>query len=190
MKVGSATLALVLVTTAVGTADAVEMQGSIEAGVGQAGWSGVGDGFTSRTGFCAGGAFTLAWRGPIGLRIGLLFTRKGARIPADPETITIDYLEVPLLVELGGRRGSRVRPVVLGGIAPAGRVRARSSQFPDEDSASLVEPFDLSAVAGVALEIGGRLAVEVKYDLGLHRVAKRTDDSRNRAWFIGMRWLI
>jgi hypothetical protein len=181
--------ALTLIVAVAGTTESGEVRGAVEAGIGQSTWSGVGEGFAARTSFRLGGDVSLWVSERLSLRTGVAFARKGTQIPADPETITVDYLEVPLLLEVGPRRGTRIRPILMAGVAPAIRLRASSSQFPDLESGRFYETLDLNVVGGIGLEIDSRVAVEAKYESGLLRTRKGLDDSRSHAWILSLRWL-
>lgn len=132
-------------------------------------------------------------RGVLGLRTGLQLTRKGTEIPEDPETVTVDYLELPVLVELRLRPGARAQPYLSGGVALARRLRARSDQFPEEDLDSSVRPNDLGAVSAIGVDFG-RFGVEGRYTHGLRPIdSESTGGSGNgsryhRAWSVGGRW--
>ena len=77
----------------------------------------------SRQGALTGVYMQLPLAGPFSIRPEILFALKGGRVQADVTgggelDIGLAYIEVPVLLRAGPRRG-RVRPVVFGGPAPA-----------------------------------------------------------------------
>jgi len=142
--------------------------------------------YSHRTGFYAGA--TLSVSGPrLGVRTGVLLTRKGANIPVDARSIRIDYLEVPALLVARLPSLLVVRPLVLGGLAFGWRVAAHSSRSPEPSLRS----GDVGAVLGLGVELS-TFAVEGKYTWGLRGVdAGRPFSQRtNRVWSFGVRLLL
>ena len=122
------------------------------------------------------------------LRPEILFALKGGRVQADVEgggTVELDiglaYLELPVLLRAGPRRG-RFRPVLFGGPAPALQigcdVQIVDPNTPvratcDETDLPAFRQFDVGLVAGGGLEMRwpqSALSLEARYTTGLRSV--------------------
>jgi hypothetical protein len=124
-----------------------------------------------------------------------LFSEKGVvfdGIPIDPAAVLsvdvrVRYIEVPLLARLDfGSPGSSTRPrvFVVGGVAPAFKLSARSEaaiageqQTADLDDA--IEPLDLGLVGGIGVEFG-RVQFEARYTHGILRINEDDNDPNDR----------
>ncbi len=100
----------------------VSWRGSIEAGTNLSKWHPTGPGpfgestsglYSTFVGFYVGGSVAVPFRF-MSVRSGLAFSRRGTEIPGDPETVRVDYLELPFLVELRPPTVLGVQPSVLG----------------------------------------------------------------------------
>lgn len=110
------------------------------------------------------GVFLLApLAGPVSLRPEILFALKGGRAQASVEgggttelDIELAYIEMPLLLKLGVRRG-RFRPMVFGGPAPRTADRLRSpGRRSDHPGPGPLRPDRAPAVPAVRHRRGGR----------------------------------
>ena len=155
----------------------------------------------SRQGALTGVFLQVPLTGPLSLRPEILFALKGGRVQTDAEgggTIELDiglaYLELPVLLRAGPRRG-RFRPVVFGGPAPSLQIGC-DVQIADPDTpvrATCQETalpafrqFDVGLVAGGGLEMRwpqSALALEARYTTGLRSVLDDVD-VRNRSFGI------
>jgi hypothetical protein len=143
-----------------------------------------------RNGFGGGAYLTFGLTPLFGLRTELLYSMKGATAPGedgDPElTVKLDYVELPILLQLEPATASPVRPRFYAGPAVAGRVRCRLSaevdgedfstdcREPDGDNENLFKTVDFSGVVGgeLAFGVGGRaLAVGVRYTHGFTNIS-------------------
>lgn len=153
----------------------------------------------SRQGALTGVYMQLPLTGPLSLRPEILFALKGGRAQADVEgggSIELDiglaYIEMPLLLRAGPRRG-RFRPVVFGGPAPALQigcdVQIADPNTPvratcDETALPAFRSFDVGIVGGAGLEVRwpqSALALEARYTTGLRSVLNDVD-VRNRSF--------
>jgi hypothetical protein len=143
--------------------------------------------YATDTGFYVGGSISVRGR-HLGIRAGLQFARRGTQIPADPESVHTDYIDLPVLAEARARAVHGVQPLLLGGLAASYRVGARSTQFPDADLSESINATDVGVVIGVALEVR-RVALEAKYTWGLAKVLSSSSDRAvyNRCWSLGLR---
>ena len=153
----------------------------------------------SRQGALTGVYIQVPLAGPISLRPEVLFALKGGRIQADVEgggstelDIGLAYIELPMLIRVGPRRG-RFRPVVFGGPAPALQigcdVQVADPNTPvsatcEETALPSFRDFDVGLVAGGGLEVRwpqSALALEARYTTGLRSVLNEVD-VKNRAF--------
>jgi hypothetical protein len=166
------------------------MRPAVEFSLGRSTWSGF-DGFSAwRTAFAGGGTITVSGGGRLAFRSGLLFARKGVEFPGDPETITLDYLEAPLLAEYGGVFGSRIRPLALAGIAqvsvsattPVSSLTKTPPVPPRQWMCLPLAASEWSWADNWVLRPGTSWACAEFFKGG--------GGPKNRAWFVGIRWLI
>lgn len=139
-------------------------------------------------GLLAGGFLALRFNDHVALRAHLLFSRKGAEIPADPETTTIDYLDLPLLVELRPFSHGPVRPYSVFGASASRELRVRSSQAPGVDLGDSIQDIDFGAIVGAGVGVG-RVTVEARYTIGLRNIREADfsgEDLRNRALSVSL----
>lgn len=153
----------------------------------------------SRQGALTGVFLVAPLAGPISLRPEILFALKGGRTQADVAgggTVELDielaYIEMPLLLKLGARRG-RFRPMVFGGPAPALQIgcdlQVIDPNTPvrttcDQTGLPPFRQFDVGLVAGGGLEVRwpqSALALEARYTTGLRSVLDAVD-VRNRSF--------
>jgi hypothetical protein len=155
----------------------------------------------SRQGALTGVYIQVPLTGPLSIRPEILFALKGGRVQTDVEgggTVELDvglaYLELPVLVRAGPRRG-RFRPVVFGGPAPSLQIGC-DLQIADPNTPILptceetdlpaFRQFDVGLVAGGGLEMRwpqSALALEARYTTGLRSVLNDVD-VRNRSFGI------
>ena len=152
----------------------------------------------SRQGALTGVYMQLPLAGPFNVRTEVLFALKGGRVQGDVAAgtgeldIGLAYIEVPVLLRAGPRRG-RFRPVVFGGPAPALQIGC-DVQVADPNTparatcAETVLPgfrsFDVGLVAGGGIEVHwpqSALALEARYTTGLRSVLNDVD-VKNRSF--------
>ena len=140
-----------------------------------------------RRGLVAGGWF----RTPLGQRVSLqaegLFSEKGVRfddivfVDGGSADIRIRYFELPVLARADfGAPASPTRFFVVGGLAPAFTLSARSKTYVNDDEVDSrdigddVYSFDVGLVGGAGVQIG-RAVIEGRYTHGLRHI--NTDDN-------------
>lgn len=125
----------------------------------------------------------------------LLFVMKGSRYvngrgpDAYREIMSLEYVEMPILLKLYLPALRRLRAHVFAGPAPAinirARVEARFAGEVQEESLDDIMGVDLGVAAGAGLEIPsgrGRVTVDLRWTAGLTTLSKRPDDDiRNGA---------
>ncbi len=149
----------------------------VEVGANLARWSSGGSAespFSTYYGFYVGGLFSIPV-GPLRLRPGLTYARRGTEIPQDPESVRVDYLDVPILVEFRPGTG-RARPVLFGGFVVSRRLGVASSQFPEDDLSALIRSTEASVSVGAGLEVR-RVTVVARYAWGLTDVQATPSDA-------------
>jgi hypothetical protein len=153
----------------------------------------------SRQGALTGVYMQLPLTGPLSIRPEILFALKGGRVQADVEgggsvelDIGLAYIEVPVLLRAGPRRG-RFRPVVFGGPAPALQigcdVQVADPNTPvratcGETDLPAFRAFDVGIVGGAGLEVRwpqSALALEARYTTGLRSILNDVD-VKNRSF--------
>ncbi len=154
-----------------------------------------------RTGGVAGVYATLPLAGsPVSLRPELLYAQKGVSLSADGVmgTTKLDYLELPVLLQLDVPNTSGFRPALYVGPSVAYRVKCsldvsgggQSTSSGCDNSGSAGQPaprkFDVSGVVGgqLGFELGGQsLGVGVRYTQGFTNFAKDVD-AKNRTFSV------
>lgn len=149
---------------------------------------------SSRTGFMAG--VNARWKLGSRLSFGpaVVYIQKGANAEDNTgvikEEIKISYVEVPLLLRLDLSDGG-MRPFLLGGGAVSFLASCKlhfaglGQDIKEDCKANNNEPTstDMSAIVGAGVAFG-RLALSVRYDLGLKNIKKASvgnDEVKNRA---------
>lgn len=157
--------------------------------------------WSSGTGFEIGAVAIFAASDRIGVQTGALFVRNAsdARLADDVaeirSVVTVDSIEVPLLVRFISSPDRRVSPVAFGGIFAAYNIRAsaRSSvgtSEVDEDIDDLVASADGGFVVGLGVEIRHRgltWVADVRYRHSLARVMEEGVAPEGKARAIGIR---
>jgi hypothetical protein len=152
----------------------------------------------SRQGALTGVYLQAPLGGPFWLRPEVLFALKGGRTQASVEgggavelDIGLAYIEVPVLLRVGARRG-RFRPLLFGGPAPALQIgcdiQIVDPTVPvraacDETDLPAFRGFDLGVVVGGGLEVRwpqSALSLEARYTTGMRSVLDDVN-VRNRA---------
>lgn len=198
---GTAAVTVAVLTLVGGRATALAgaddtWRASIETGANLSKWHPTGPGpfgesssslYATFPGFYVGGSLSIPLRFA-SVRAGVAFSRRGTEIPADPESVRMDYLEAPLLVEVRPAPRLRIRPVILGGVTVSRFLHARSSQFPESDEDGEFAHTDVGLVVGVAAEVS-RVAVETKYTWGVTGLKRGASSGNlyNRCWSVGLR---
>ena len=154
----------------------------------------------SRQGALTGVYMQLPLAGPFNVRTEVLFALKGGRVQGDVAAgtgeldIGLAYIEVPVLLRAGPRRG-RFRPVVFGGPAPALQIgcdlQVIDPNTPvrstcDQTGLPPFRQFDIGLVAGGGIEVRwpqSSLALETRYTRGLRSVLDQVN-VKNRTFGI------
>lgn len=147
---------------------------------------------TRRRGLVAGAWIRHPLRDRLSLQLEGLLAEKGVEFdisalvgaPGSAE-LRLRYLEVPVLARVdAGAASTNTRFFVLGGVAPAFKLSARSKttvngaeQTRDEDDE--VEGFDAGLVAGAGVTFG-RALIEGRYTHGLMRINTDDNDPNDR----------
>jgi len=128
----------------------------------------------------------------IGLQIEGLFSQRGAT--DDNNGFTLEYrshyIDVPVLLMLGGGADNDLRFRVFGGGMASYKLMAEASALGlTEDLDDEVEDLDFSAVVGAAVEMG-RISVDARYSHGFTNFATtqgETAKNRTIAVMVGLR---
>jgi hypothetical protein len=137
----------------------------------------------------AGGAFlTLSLLPGFAIQPEVLFVQKGTKVTVEGTgfdmRVRLDYIDVPVLARLSvGAGGARV--YFFGGPSFNFNLKAENKiDSETEDIKDEVEKHEISAVAGLGVEIG-KFLVEGRWIEGLKNVAKDSDvELKNRAFAI------
>lgn len=159
------------------------------------------EGFTSRIGAVGGAQLVRTLGGNLALEVDGLFSIKGARkagqgITAD---VTLNYVEVPLLLRIGRSTGGTVRPFATAGASAGFRLSCTATErgMGLSGSASCDEVadfrrFDATLIGGAGLDAAlgsGTMTLAVRYGYGLQTIV--TDaDVKNRALTLLTGWRV
>ena len=148
-----------------------------------------------RAGFSYGIFMTYRFGRRFAIQPELLFVMKGSRYvngegpDAYRETMSLEYVELPILAKLSVPLFRGLRTHVFAGPAPAFNIRARvDARFAgeaQEETLDNVMGFDIGLAAGAGVEIPvgrGAVTFDVRYTAGLTTLSKEPDDDiRNGA---------
>ncbi len=146
-----------------------------------------------RAGFSYGIFMSYRFGARFALQPELLFVMKGSKYvngqgsDAYRETMSLEYVELPILAKYYFPLFRSFRTYVFAGPAPALNIRARvDAQFAgesQEEALDNVTGFDLGLAAGAGVEVPvgkGRVTFDVRYTAGLLTLSKEPgDDIRN-----------
>jgi opacity protein-like surface antigen len=149
--------------------------------------------YDSKTGF-VGGGFIRFDMGRIGIQPELLSVSKGAEVDAADMKVSLEYVEIPVLLHLPLMMGSSFAPYVVAGPSFAFEIDCSASSGGvsadcdlDEDSSERKKTdFGLAVGGGLAFAMGpGALLLEGRYTHGLTNLNDSTDpfEIRNRAFY-------
>ncbi len=148
-----------------------------------------------RTGFSYGVFMTYGFGRTFAIQPELLFAMKGSRYvngrgpDAYRETMSLEYVELPILAKFYFPLFRTFRTHVFAGPAPALNIRARvDARFAGESQQEALDnvmgvDIGLAAGAGIEVPVGtGRITFDVRYTAGLTTLSKEADDDiRNGA---------
>ena len=154
-----------------------------------------------RMGFSGGAFLTYGLGSSFAVQPEVLFVRKGSKYSngsgsdAYRETLSLDYIEVPVLMKFELLAAKSVRFNFFAGPSLAFKLRARvKATFGGEtevESLDSVKNTDFGLVAGFGLEYllrRGRLAFDLRYTAGMGSLSKKADDDIKNAaigFFVG-----
>ena len=137
-----------------------------------------GQSLDSKTGFAGGLFFTYQFSNMFAIQPEAYYTMKGATYSESGAdlTITLDYIEVPVLVKfIIPREGSAIKPSIFAGPSIGFNMTAKSkvefdgeSQENDFKDDTKSTEFSLAFGGGVGFPVGnGELGVDIRYILGM-----------------------
>jgi len=145
-----------------------------------------------RTGFVGGLFVVVPASDRLGFQGEVLFSQKGASEDGGAGDLSLDYLEVPLLLRVGTASPLETSFHAFAGPSIGLRLRARvttetfDGETEDEDIADDVKGFDFGVVAGAGVNFG-RFTLDGRYTWGLNNLNSLEDDEmklRNRVFSI------
>ncbi len=148
-----------------------------------------------RVGFSYGVFMTYGLGRRFAIQPELLYVMKGSRYvngqgsDAYRETMSLEYVEAPILARYDLPLFRKFRTHVFAGPAPAMKIRARvDARFAGESQQETLDNImgvDVGLVAGAGVEVptgSGRITFDVRYTAGLTTLSKEPDDDiRNGA---------
>lgn len=148
-----------------------------------------------RVGFSYGVFMTYGFGRRFAIQPELLYVMKGSKYvngqgsDAYRETMSLEYVEVPILAKYDLPLFRKFRTHVFAGPAPAMKIRARvDARFAGESQQETLDNVmgvDVGLVAGAGVEIPagrGRITFDMRYTAGLTTLSKEADDDiRNGA---------
>jgi hypothetical protein len=204
----SVTGALALMLLLPNPSSAAEIKGGIKIGLNLANLTGdamadlddyLGENIKSKLGFCLGGFVTYHINEMFAVQPEVLITMKGARYKEEIRGeilkvwINLTYLEIPVLAKITLPTLGIVKPSLYAGPALAiklsGKVKAESEGVTVEVDVEDMKGIDLGLVIGAGIDWGksvfgvGKLAVDLRYTLGLSTISEfENDDVKNGAF--------
>ena len=136
-----------------------------------------GDDTGMKAGFC-GGVF-LAWAISdwVTLQPEILYSQKGAKIDDSDETVSLDYIEIPLLAMLTIPMEGRFTPNVFVGPSIAFNIKAEAAGVDIKDG---INTIDIGIALGAGVKVGeigpGAITADIRYTIGLMNVLDDSDD--------------
>lgn len=148
-----------------------------------------------RAGFSYGIFMTYGFGRTFAIQPELLFVMKGSKyvngtgLEAYRETMSLEYVELPILAKVYLPLSRSFRTHVFAGPAPALNIRARvNASFAGESQQETLDNImgvDVGLAAGAGIEVpirGGWITFDVRYTAGLMTLSKEADDDiRNGA---------
>lgn len=125
-----------------------------------------------------GGVFLAAGDGAVGVQIEALFSRKGSKIDdGDERLLTLDYVDIPLLLRFNGVPANGTTVFVTFGPTIGVNIRAREEQSDgsDADIKDEVEQIEYGLSVGLGVQVQS-VTLEGRYTHGFSDVAKMMDD--------------
>lgn len=154
----------------------------------------------SRTGLNVGGGLTFGLSENLGVLVGATYAQKGATAIAEGAEITfeLDYLEIPVLLQLGVPTSGSISPRFFLGPAVGAEIGCEvegteggvTVSADCSDFGAPIKSVDIGAMggAGLSMSTGGAMSItlDVFYNLGLSTIddSSNPDDVKNRAWSI------
>lgn len=141
----------------------------------------------SKGGYVAGGYIDLSLVDFFSIRPQLLFVQKGAKLKATDldGTVTLDYLEVPILGVISLPRQGPVVPFFYAGGSVSANVNATvelngvETDIPDDD----IRRNDIGAVFGAGVYVDG-FTLEARYTTGMNSIMTDADHPKTRAFYV------
>ena len=141
----------------------------------------------SKGGFVAGGFVDVALTDLFSVQPQLLFVQKGAKIrEAGVEgTVTLDYVEVPILGVVSFPQQGPIIPFVYAGPSIGVTVNATveldgiEEDIPDDE----IKSNDVGVVVGGGIYVDG-LTLEARYTVGVEAIAPDADHPKTRAFYV------
>ena len=143
-----------------------------------------------RAGFTAGLFASVPANDRISFRPELLYTRKGALLRVDGMDVTlkVDFVELPLLVDVRLNRGPS-RASLIAGLSVSSRMRARLESGSESiDAKDMVDRYDVGLVTGFAWT-SNRFVLDGRYTWGLANVSTDDEESaKSRSFAVSAGW--
>lgn len=200
--------ALALMLLLPNPSSAAEIKGGIKIGLNLANLSGedmadlgdyLGENIKSKLGFCFGGFVTYNINEMFAVQPEVLITMKGAKYKEEiggeilKVWINLTYLEIPVLAKITLPTLGIVKPSLFAGPAIAiklsGKVKAKTEGVTVEVDVEDMKGIDFGLVIGAGIDWGqgvfgvGKLAVDLRYTLGLSTISEfANDDVKNGAF--------
>ncbi len=159
----------------------------------------LGEDMKSKLGFCLGGYVTYHINEMFAIQPEVLYTMKGAAYKEEiggeilKVWINLTYLEIPVLAKITVPSLGTFNPVLFAGpvlaIKLSGRLKAESEGTTVEVDVEDMKGIDFGLVIGAGIDLGvdalglGKLALDLRYTLGLTTISEFADDDvKNRAF--------
>lgn len=171
--------AVVLIAGISGFAAAADLSYGVKGGINMANLTGDGISDTSSAmRFALGGFLTYSVSDNFVLQPELLYTQKGCEFDSFGITskLKFDYIEIPILAKYLISPGKSTCPFIFGGPVIA---TLMSAKFDDEDAKDNIKSTDFGLVIGAGVELESGISIDIRYNMGLTKIAKDGGDIKN-----------
>jgi hypothetical protein len=138
----------------------------------------------TQSGLAAGGHVTIAINDLLSIQPEVMFVQKGSTFGENGPSISLDYVEFPILAVFTWQTSGNVTPFVYAGPSFGANMSATVEMDGEvEDLDDEVKDSDVSIVFGGGVDISGFI-VDARYEAGVSTIAEAGDDTKTSAFLI------
>ena len=147
----------------------------------------------SKVGFVGGAEFEVGIAEKFGLDFGILYSMEGCKVPANNfingasgnVNLNFDYINIPILAQYYLAKGFAIKA----GLQPGFNVRHKLSYDGESVNIDGAKSFNFAIPVGLSYEYKN-FVLDVRYNIGLTKVIKDTDQGRSSAFAITLGYKI